>query len=234
MQGTSQYKTCCGKYKQIGDDIQTDTIADDRYTWDFYFRNELVNKKWINKGLSPMHACLLHIFENFCDSFHVMNKDDLFNSKNFTIKAERCKLKVLTQSTKVRPWSPILCYAGGNQRECCRKGKVYSEGSNIDGRRSCNWNYCCLCRWSETIFHDHKCHNFSCVEVGKKVWSDKLVSMLSWKFCCSAYLTITIIRWTIMILQIKYGIMRFSRFFKWWWTLWLWGFEETIVNACMM
>ncbi len=45
MQGKSQYKTRCGKYKRIGDGIQTDEIADNGYTFDFYFQNELVAKK---------------------------------------------------------------------------------------------------------------------------------------------------------------------------------------------
>ncbi len=56
MQGKSQYKTCCWKYKRIGDGLQTDAITNDGYTFDFYFRNEPVDNKWIKKGLLPMHA----------------------------------------------------------------------------------------------------------------------------------------------------------------------------------
>jgi hypothetical protein len=51
MQGKSEYKTRCGKYKRIGDGIQADCIADDGYTGDFYFRNEPVDKKWTDKGM---------------------------------------------------------------------------------------------------------------------------------------------------------------------------------------
>ena len=45
MQGKSEYKTCCGKFKRLGDGIQTDCIADDGYTWDFYFCNERFDHK---------------------------------------------------------------------------------------------------------------------------------------------------------------------------------------------
>ena len=45
MQGKSEYKTRCGKFKMIGDGIQTDCMADDGYTYYFYFHNEPVNQK---------------------------------------------------------------------------------------------------------------------------------------------------------------------------------------------
>ncbi len=62
MQGKLQYNTRCRKCKQNGDGIQTDAIADDGYTFDFYFRNEPVNTKWTRQSLLPMHAWLLHMF----------------------------------------------------------------------------------------------------------------------------------------------------------------------------
>jgi hypothetical protein len=40
MQGESEYKTRCGKFKRIGDGLQGDCIADNGYTWDFYFHND--------------------------------------------------------------------------------------------------------------------------------------------------------------------------------------------------
>ena len=50
MQGKSEYKTCCGKFKRLGDGIQTDCIADDGYKWDFYFHNEPLDKEMLTKG----------------------------------------------------------------------------------------------------------------------------------------------------------------------------------------
>ena len=97
MQSQSMYKTRCRKYKRIGDGIQTDAIADDGYTWDFYFRNEPVPKKWLDMGLIPMHGRLLHMFENFHDNHHFVNMDNLLNSVLFTVAAENCNAKVKTQ-----------------------------------------------------------------------------------------------------------------------------------------
>ena len=80
MQGKSEYKTRCGKFKRIGDGIQTDCIADDGFTYDFYFRNEPVDTKWIDKGMCPMHARLLHMFGNLKEAGHRCKMDNLFNS----------------------------------------------------------------------------------------------------------------------------------------------------------
>eukprot|EP00957_Ditylum_brightwellii_P176697 13457920-Ditylum_brightwellii.AAC.1 len=80
MQAKSEYKVWCGKYKRIGDDIQADCIADDGYTYDFYFRNESVPKKWTDMGLCAIHARLLHMFLNFKGKYHSVNMDNLFNS----------------------------------------------------------------------------------------------------------------------------------------------------------
>ncbi len=97
MQWQSIYNTHCGKFKRIGDGIQTDAIADNGYTIDFYFCNEPVTKIWISAGLSPMHAWLLHMFEKFPDLYPQVNMDNSFNSVQFTIAGAYCKTKELTQ-----------------------------------------------------------------------------------------------------------------------------------------
>jgi hypothetical protein len=95
MQGKSEYKTRCGKYKRIGDGIQADCIADDRYTYAFYFRNEPIDKKWTDKGMCPMHARLLHMFEKFPDVGHRVKMDNLFVSVNLAREAYALHNKVL-------------------------------------------------------------------------------------------------------------------------------------------
>ena len=97
MQGQSQYKTRCGKYKRIGDGIQTDCIADDGYTQQFYFRNEPVDQKWTAMGLSPMHARLMHMYSNLDDPGHECNMDNLFNSVNFARAAYSLPQRVKVQ-----------------------------------------------------------------------------------------------------------------------------------------
>jgi hypothetical protein len=72
MQGKSKYKTRCGKFKRLGDGIQTDAIADDGYTWDFYFRNEPSDPALLAQGYCPMHCRLLHMFSNLREIFLIL------------------------------------------------------------------------------------------------------------------------------------------------------------------
>ncbi len=94
---TTLYKMRCGKYKRIVNGIETDIITNCGYTWAVYFRNKPVPTKRLKKGLSPMHACFFHMFEQFCNMHHAVNIDNLSNSVIFTVTAESFKTKVLMQ-----------------------------------------------------------------------------------------------------------------------------------------
>ncbi len=80
MQGKSEYKSCCGKFKWLGDGLQGDCIADDGNTWDFYFWNKPCDPKLLAQGYCPMHCRLLHMFMNLRESGYIRKMDNLFNS----------------------------------------------------------------------------------------------------------------------------------------------------------
>ena len=58
--------------------MQFDCIADDGYTFEFYFRNKPVPQKWLNRGFCTMHARLLHMFVNLEYAGHLVNMENLF------------------------------------------------------------------------------------------------------------------------------------------------------------
>ncbi len=68
MNGKSEYKSRCRKFKQLGDGLQGDCIADDGYMWDFYFWNEPCDPELLAEGYCPMHCRLLHMFMNLHES----------------------------------------------------------------------------------------------------------------------------------------------------------------------
>ena len=45
IQGQSEYKTGTGLCKRIGDGLPVNALADDGYTYNFYFCNEPVDEK---------------------------------------------------------------------------------------------------------------------------------------------------------------------------------------------
>jgi hypothetical protein len=100
MRGKSIYKTQCGKFKRIGDGLQADCLADDGYTFDFYFRNEPVDDHWTEMGLAPLHCRLMHMFSRLEDDGHEVNMDNLYNSVKFARAAY--SLEVLQDHGELR------------------------------------------------------------------------------------------------------------------------------------
>ncbi len=76
------------------------------------------------------------------------------------------------------------------------------------------------------------------VEVSKKFWSDQLHENLDMKFLCFCishdYNHKMNDNDIADQLRLQYQMMCFSRNNKWWWALWLWGYEVCFVNAYMM
>ena len=80
MQGKSEYKTRCGKFKRIGDGIQTDCIADDAYTYAFYFCNEPPDEKYIRMGMCPFYLRLLYMWEHLPGGGHHCKMNNIYAS----------------------------------------------------------------------------------------------------------------------------------------------------------
>ncbi len=82
MPGGVSIQDTIGKFKQIGNGLQGDCIADDGYTWDFYFRNELINADLLAQGYCPMPCWLLGMYQNLHKFGHRCKMDNLFNFVN--------------------------------------------------------------------------------------------------------------------------------------------------------
>ena len=65
-------------------------MADDRYTWDYYFQNKPPPKEWTEKGFCPLHVCCLYMFVNLKEVCH---KCKIINHYNLN-KAYQIKQKV--------------------------------------------------------------------------------------------------------------------------------------------
>jgi len=241
MQGKSEYKTRCGKFKRIGDGIQTDCIADDGYTYDFYFRNEPVDTKWIDKGMCPMHARLLHMFGNLREVGHQCKMDNLFNSVSLARAAYMLQTKVLIhgvirKSGRGVPAVVIQEELGGKRADKVRgtvKVAVLKDDSESHDLivASC---------YDQKPFYmiTHSVLQVTWVEHVKKVYSYVLGKAVDFAF----------LRWNLSHeynfemndndvadqLRLVYRLQRLQRNQKWWWALWMWAWEVTMVNAYMM
>ena len=242
MQGKSEYKTRSGRYKRLGDGIQCDAIADDGYTWDFYFRNEPVPEKWTNAGFCPMHARLLHMFENLHDTGHQCKMDNLFVSVLLARAAYGLKQKVkihgvIRKSGRGVPPAVIQEDLGTGRRADAARGTTKVAVLRDDSKSS---NLIVASCYDQKPFYmlSHSIEEVTWVEKVRKVWSRMFGCPMPYKF----------LRWILSDdynfemndndiadqLRLVYRLQRMQRNQKWWWALWMWAMEVSLVNAYMM
>jgi len=82
-------------YKKEGDGFQCDAICCDGFTYSFFMRNMPAHKKYLDKGLSPLHARCLFLPDQLKDEHHVCGVDNLYTSARFSCEAFTGKNKVL-------------------------------------------------------------------------------------------------------------------------------------------
>ena len=70
-------------YKKEGDRFQCNALCDLGYAYTSFFRHENPPKKYIDQGLSPLHARLMFLFDSMEDKYHECGVDNLYMSAKF-------------------------------------------------------------------------------------------------------------------------------------------------------
>eukprot|EP00957_Ditylum_brightwellii_P083043 6312296-Ditylum_brightwellii.AAC.2 len=232
--GKSEYKVRCGKFKCIGDSIQADCIADDGYTWEFYSRNKPVPPKWLDLGFCPMQACLLHMFSNFKDDHHTVKMDNLFNSVMLCIGAlQFCPRKALAQG--------VIRQSGRGVPPCV----IQQELSGKRAEQACGTIKAAVLKGEShasniiiTSCYDQKTfYMISSIAtqiiwntVTKRVYSSaqlkRMVAFQFLRFSLSNDYNYEMNDNNISNqLRLIHRILWLGHNQKWWWALWLWGYE---------
>jgi hypothetical protein len=81
-------------YKKEGDGFQCDAICSDGYTFTVYFRNIAAPPALIEKGLCPLHARVVSMFEQLPSKHYVCGMDNLYMSSKLALYAATCRAKV--------------------------------------------------------------------------------------------------------------------------------------------
>lgn len=85
-------------YKRVGDSFQCNAICQDGYCYDFIFRNEPVNDKYLEvvskKEVSRLHARCVTLFNLLQNEYHQVKLDNLYNSGKFRKLSRNYKKKV--------------------------------------------------------------------------------------------------------------------------------------------
>jgi len=70
-------------YKKEGDGFQCEVLCCNGYTYSFFMHNMPATKKYIDKGLSPLHACCLFLIDQLKEKHHICGMDNLYTSASF-------------------------------------------------------------------------------------------------------------------------------------------------------
>ena len=82
-------------YKRAGDGFQCDALCKNGFTYQFYFHNNPAPSNHIKNGLSPLHACVMALFDTLKDENHICAMDNLYNSATFCRNAYTHKKRVM-------------------------------------------------------------------------------------------------------------------------------------------
>ena len=230
MQGRSEYKMRCGKLKRLEDELQDDCIAYNSY------RNEPVDPALVAQGFCPMHCRLIHMFGNLREHYHCCTMEDLFNFVKLSCAAYSLPKPVLVHgflrmSGRGCPLCVVQEEKVGKHAKAAR-GTV--EAAVLKGDSMSSDLVVASCYNQKSFYMiSSKCDEVWWIPVAKKVWSSNLKQNVDFTF----------LRWSLSHgyyfemndndiadqLRFVYRIMCFRRNTKWWWALFLWGYEVSMV-----
>jgi len=229
-------------YKDEGDGFLADSICQDGYTWNFYFRNVPPPKHYVDKGYSPTHARVLFLFDSLEKKNHIVGLDNLFMSAKLAWGAYTGKNQVMIHGVvrKTGRGVPgcVLQETRKNPNEAALvRGTI--KAAVLEGDPKCP-NVCVL------SFYDNKdvyimstsCTEMKWVEKTPKVFHKETQKMVQFKYLrhqlIDDYNNFMNKVDQADQLRSAYRCDHWTRTRKWWWAIWLWGLQVLLVNAYVL
>jgi len=230
-------------YKKEGDGFQCDCLADDGYTFTFYFRNQPAPKHWLDQGLSPLHARCMALFDCLMDQYHQVRFDNLYMSAKFALASFQHPQKVLVEGvtrTNQRglPKEIIQHEIKSSSKKDIAKVKGTVKAAVLEGCAPLN-----ACPLVAASVYDNKGVHFLSTCVTKIEWIKKeraTYDKVTGTMCIGTYLRLSIndtynmnMNSVDMADQLRgnYRPDRWMRKMKWWWAMFFWGHGTLLVNA---
>jgi Transposase IS4 len=226
-------------YKSEGDGFQADVICQEGFTYQVYFRNEPAPVEYTSKGISPLHGRCLWLLDSLKEKFHRCWMDNLYLSAAFPKLCYNHSKAVLiagvTRKTGRGLPNHVLQEEAKNKRaQMAVRGTV--KAAVLVGDRDCpNLVASSVYDTKPVHFLSMVCESIKWVEKTRPVYDAKERRMVGVKF----------LRLNVNDdynqdmghvdvadqLRGNYRMDHWQRQYKWWWSIWLWGFGVLIVNA---
>jgi ribosomal protein L37AE/L43A len=227
-------------YKKEGDGFQCDCICDDGYTFTFYFRNQPAEKKWLDQGLSPLHARCMSLFDCFMDEYHQVRFDNLYMSAKFALAAFEHPKKVMVEGvtrSSQRGLPPQVVQAD------VQKNRIAEVKGTVKAAVLEDCPPLAACPLVAASVYDQKGVHFLSTCVQRILWIEKFREVFdktTQRMRMGKFLRLAInddynnnMNNVDIADQLRgsYRPDRWMRKQKWWWSMFFWGHGTLMVNA---
>ena len=231
-------------FKKVGDGFLLDALCSDGYTYNFYFRNQPAPQKWIDKGLSPLHARVMSLVQQLPDETknYICGMDNLYISPKFAnVILNQSGKRVMIHGV-CRPSRGIpncIIQETATKKEDIIKSKGTVKCAILTGDPSCK-------DFVAVSFYDSKpvyfistaCNNVKWVKKQRKLWHQEKGKKV----------TVPFFRLNIVDeynngmgdvdqadqLRLQYRMHYWLRNQKWWFAIFLWIFECSHTNCYVL
>jgi hypothetical protein len=229
-------------YKKEGDGFQCDAICCDGYTYSFFMRNMPAPKKYLDKGLSPLHARCLFLLDQLKDKHHVCGVDNLYTSARFFREAFTEKNKVLCHGVARKSGRGVpKCViqeepkrkTQQDQMRGTTKAAVLTDDPEIQDLVAFS-----VYDTKPVHFLSMACTGLKWIEKRKKVFERESSTNVSMAFLRPEVTDLYNNGMNNVDIadQLRgtYRLDRWMRKRKWWWSIWMWGVQVLLVNAYVL
>lgn len=226
-------------YKAEGDGFQCDAICEEGFTYAVHFRQEPPPKKYIDMGLSPLHSRVMWLIDQVKDKGHRIWMDNLYLSAKLC-RASYCHEKnvliagVTRKNGRGLPNSVLQEEVKTKEAEISVRGTV--KVAVLKGDANCpNVVAASVYDTKPVHFLSTICESIAWVVKDRQVFNVDTERMETLKF-----LRLNVnddynndMGHTDIADQLRnnYKFDHWFRNFKWWWSIFMWGFGVLLVNA---
>ncbi len=229
-------------YKKEGNGFQCDALCCDGYTYSFFMHNMPAPKKYLDKGLSPLHAHCIFLINQLKDKHHVCGMDNLYTSARFFREAYASKNKVLChgvarKSGRGLPKSVIQKEVKNKKLQ--EKERGTTKAAVLTGEPKAP-ELVAFSVYETKLVHflSMACTGLKWIEKRKKVYDRESSQNVSMSFLrCEVTDNYNNGMNSIDVadqLRGTYRLDHWMRKHKWWWSVWMWGVEVLLVNAYVL
>ena len=229
-------------YKREGDGFQCDVICADGYTFSFYFRNQPAPKKWLDKGLSPLHSRVMALYDQLETDNHVCGMDNLYMSTKLCFMSRLHPRNISIHGvTRMSGRGIPKCVeqeieTRKNQLEKVR-GTV--KLATLQGDSKCPGFVALSFYDSKPVyFLSTACDTIKWIKKERKVWHKGLQRKVPVPFH-----RLNVIEYynhnmgNVDLADQLRGVYRFDHWMrkrKWWWSIFFWSYQVLLTNAYVL